>query len=73
MDRTPSRDPMALSPSPYVAGQRADHGWHVRVVAPNICELRLSAAQARRLARELLDMCDVIDGAHPALSEGSPA
>ena len=69
MARTPSRDPMALSPSPTVAGQRADHGWHVWVMAPDACDLRLTAAQARRIAVELNDMCDVIEGTHPALVE----
>ena len=56
----------ATSLSPTVAGRRAGEGWQVWVAGPD-ANLTLSVAQARRLAAELVDMCDVIDGVHPSL------
>lgn len=56
---------------PLVAGRHEADGWKVRMaVVPGVV-VTLEPGQARELARELVQMADVIEGEHAAFEDGS--
>jgi hypothetical protein len=64
-------DPMRGWALPAVAGRHESDGWKVWLSALGFA-VSLPPQRARQLAQDILDMCDVIEGRHPAL-EGKPA
>lgn len=57
---------------PTVAGRRDDGGWKVWISTDGV-PMVLEPARARQLAQDILDMCGVVDGVHPALADGGAA
>lgn len=60
-----------LAAQPIVAGRREGERWFVWICAGGL-SVAIDPKRARMLARDIVDLCDVIDGAHPALARVAP-
>lgn len=54
---------------PAVAGRRDDDGWKVWLSVLGMA-VTLPPLRARQLAQDILDMCDVIEGANDVVAGG---
>lgn len=60
-----------LAALPVVAGRRDGDSWHVWICAGGL-SAAIDPKRARMLARDIVELCDVIDGAHPAVTQVAP-